>query len=60
MATKMVVSATAIYFGTARLLAAAAAFGLLALRESGKRQRMVALGAVAAAMAVAYVFVRME
>lgn len=62
MADGMVVSATAMYFGTAALLAGGAAiFGVLALRESGTARRMVALGAVpAAAMAVAYVCMGME
>lgn len=62
MPTGMVVSATAIYFGTAALLAVGAVvFGLLALRESGKTRRMVAISGVpAAAMAVAYVFMGME
>ena len=62
MADGMLVSATAIYFGTAALLGlSGAVFGLLALRESGDTRRMVLVGAVPAlAMAVAYLFMGME
>jgi bacteriorhodopsin len=62
MATGMLISATAIYFGTAALLGLGGLiFGLVALRESGNTRRMLLIGAVPAlAMAVAYVFMGME
>lgn len=62
MASGMLISATAIYFGTATVLGVGGAiFGLAALRESGSTRRMFLVGAVPAlAMAVAYVFMGME
>lgn len=62
MATGMVVSGTAMYFGTAVLLfASGLLFALLAVRESGYTRKMFLVGALpAVAMAVAYVFMGME
>lgn len=62
MADGMVVSATAIYFGTAAVLGlGGASLGFAGLRESGPVRRIVLIGAAPAlAMAVAYVFMGME